>query len=319
MSAIHESELDRLAAADPERDPARRAAFAAAAVRVRVHDQIDASTSDPATGQRRTRPTRRRVVLVAAVVGLLLATVTGGYAYLSGGGATHLTCVSEGSDEVVVINARSADPVADCLPHVDPDDPAAYSVFTDDAGTVIVAPDLQAADAVVRADLRPGSDLAIDTDALELRMALDDLVTGAHGCGDVSAVVARAEQIVADFDLSGMPVVRRQPDAPDDSCALAFVQPELAQITIVTTGRPDDDRGPSREYLQLLDVSRTIHQEVDQECLTADQARQLVTHELSGSGHDPTASTTVNIDPEVECARVYTNAYSAYEVTVFGP
>ena len=312
MSPLHDPELDRLAAADPELDPARRAAFDTAAVRARVHNQLATSTGTP-----RARPARRRVVLVAAVAGLMLATVTGGYAFLAGGGADQLTCVSASGDGAVVINALSSSPVADCLPHLDPDDPTAYGVYTDDAGTVVVAPDQPSAQAVARAELRPAPDLAINTDRLELRMALDDVVTGAHGCGDVAAVVDRAEQITADLDMGGIPVVLREPDASNSSCAFAFVQPELSQVTIAT--RPDDGREPSGAYLELLDASRTIHQQIDDQCLTADQARRTVNTMSSGPVNDPTTKITVNTDPDAACARVYTNAYGAYEVTIFGP
>ena len=308
----HDSDLARLAAADPELDPDRRTAFDTTAVRERVHHQLATST-----GTQRARPTRRRVALVAAVAGLMLATVTGGYAILAGGGASQITCASANGDAAVVVNALSPSPVADCLPHLDPDDPAAYGVYTDDAGTVVVAPDQETAQAVARTELRPAPGLALDTDRLELRMALDDVITGAHGCGDVAAVVDRAEQIVADLDMPNMPVVLREPEAANTSCAFAFIHPELAQITVAT--HPDDGQDLNSALLELREVSRTIHQQIDTQCLTADQAHRIVTDQPSGPVQDPTTKITVNTDPDAECARVYTNAYGVYEVTIFGP
>ena len=312
MSTDNDRLLERLTAADPAfGDPQPTPEFDTA-VRSRVHAALDESEPTQPAGAGRGR---RPVLLLAAVLSVMLATVSVGYAVLSGSNSLSVLCVSADQSEISSVNAISGDPLADCARHLNVESVDGYGVFTDDAELVVVAPDIETAQAVVDADLRAAPDLRMNQDVIELRMALDDVATGARGCGDVEAVVQRAEEIAERYGDDDTVVVQRSPDADPSSCAFAFLQG--SQITVGVEPTPEGTPGPT--YTELLEAAHTIHDRVEGSCLSGTEARQVVQDAIAGTQQQDVTTITVNEDATADCARVHTNAYGSFEVTIYAP
>lgn len=312
MSTANDRLLERLTAADPASHEPEPGPDFHAAVRSRVHATLDESQATQSTGSRRVR---RRVVLLAAVLSVMLATVSVGYAVLSQANSLSVLCVSADQSEISSINAISGDPIADCARHLSADDLDAYGVFTDDADLVVVAPDIEAAQAVVDADLRAAPDLMMNQDVIELRMALDDVATGARGCGNTEAVVQRAHEIAERYGDEDTVVVQRSPASDESSCAFAFLQG--SQVTIGVEDAPETT--PDPVYTELLEAAHTIHDRVGGACLSGSEARQVVQDAIAGTQQQDVTTITVNDDATADCARVHTNAYGSFEVTIYAP
>ncbi len=69
----------------------------------------------------------------------------------------------------------------------------------------------------------------------------------------------------------------------------------------------------------IVATSQQIHDTFDQGCLDAAEAERVARSAIAASGQADSAQITVNVDPDASCARVYTNAYGSYEVTIFAP
>lgn len=312
MSTDNDLLLERLTAADPASGDSEASAEFDTAVRSRVHAALDETQPTLAAGAGRGR---RQVLLLAAVLSVTLATVSVGYAVLSGSDSLSVLCVSADRSEISSVNAISGDPVADCARHLSGADLDGYGVFTDDAELVVVAPDIETARAVVDADLRAAPDLMINQDVIELRMALDDVATGAHGCGDVEAVVQRAEEIVERYGDEDTVVVQRSPASDESSCAFAFIQG--SQVTVAVEDARETT--PDPVYTELLEAAHTIHDRVEGSCLSGAEARQVVEDAIAGTQQQGVTTITVNEDATADCARVHTNAYGSFEVTIYAP
>lgn len=312
MSTAKDPLLERLTAADPASGEPQAGPEFDTAVRSRVHAALDESGPTQAAGNGRGR---RPVLLLAAVLSVMLATMSVGYALLSGSNSLSVLCVSADQREISAVNAISGDPIADCARHLNVANMNGYAVFTDDAELVVVAPDIETAQAVVDADLRAAPDLMMNQDVIELRMALDDVVTGAHGCGDVEAVVTRAEEIAERYGGEDTVVVQRSPDADPSSCAFAFLQGSQITVGVEDTRRPE----PSPVYAELVEAANAIHDRVEDACLSGAEARQVVQDAIAGTQQQGVTTITVNEDATADCARVHTNAYGSFEVTIYAP
>ncbi|MTV27959.1 hypothetical protein FTX61_21465 [Nitriliruptoraceae bacterium ZYF776] len=338
-------DLERLRAADPLPDRATQG-VSPEVILARILRQVPDAPGRPASNERLL--SRRRLVPVASVTTALLATTTVGYAVLQGGESPSIGCVS--GDAVVEINAVSSDPVADCAARLAADgvpvDPHTLTTFMTEDGSVIVASDETAAEGVVVGDLSPVPGLRSETDLVELRMAMDDVVTGVGDCSDTETVSERARSIADRLGFAHWDVVER--NRPNGNhCGWAFADLDGQRIVVVyepdspkdastgavtsgTDGRPtpvpdafldmDEDADASMSSrVEIITVSQAIHDAVSQDCLSAVDAEEMARDAVVGSSLADTAQITVNEDPNASCARVYTNAYGGYEITVFGP
>lgn len=313
MSNHDDELLHRLTAADPEQGPQLDDDFDEAAVRTRVHDATAAPETSRSSGPR--GRSRRRVLLVAAMVTMLLATVSVGYAVITHERALSITCISADPDhpDTSVVNAISGDPFRDCARHLTPADRQAYGVYTNDDGVIVVAPSLEAASAGVAAEVRPDPDLMLDQDPIELRMALEDVITGAHGCGDVEAVVRRARELVDRYGDDQTRVVEQGVRANPTGCASAVLDGSQVHVW----AEEDREAPVNPVYTELLEAAQAIHAGIDSACLSGDEARRVVEDAVAGTQQEGVANVTVVDDPEADCARVHTNAYGMFEVTIY--
>lgn len=339
-------ELERLRAADPLPTRSRDGSppeVVLATIRQHV-SQVPAGQAMAARGR-----TRRRVVAVASVTAGLLGTATVGYAVFGGGESLTIGCLTDG--QVSVINATSSDPVADCVAFLDAAgetvDPRTLTTYVTGDGTVVVAPHEPTADDGVVGELSPAPDLTLSTESVELRMALDDVATGVDTCTDAEDVRQRVDAIAERLGFGDWEIVERErPDGP--YCAWAFADLEEQQIVVVydpardpseaPSGAvvhgpdgtpipvPDEfldfqegaDAGPS-PYDEIVAVSQEIHDAIDADCMSAAEAERAAADAVAGTLWEDAVVLTVNPDPDAGCARVYTNAYGTYEVTIFGP
>lgn len=338
-------DLERLRMADPLRDRASEGA-SPEALRARIAHGVSPVPAARTTSPRRTL-LRRRVVPVASVTVALLATTTVGYALLRGGESASIGCVT--ADAVWVIDAVSSDPVADCVARLAADgetiDPETLGIFVTDDGTVIVAPDETTAADVATGDLSPAPGLRSETDLVELRMAIADVVTGVGDCSDADTVAERARAIADRVGFGHWDVVERErPDEPH--CGWAFADLDAQQIVVVfdpdtptdipngavvygPDGAPvpvpeefldidEDANGPS-PYAEIVEVSRHVHDAIGGGCLSAAEAEDVARSAVAGTSQAGTVQITVNDDPNAACARVHTNAHGGYDITIFGP
>lgn len=317
MTPTASNELERLQAADPLQDRVTEGAPAdvlLSTIQSRLAEASGGRRPEPLVR----RPSNRRVVPVALLTAGLIGTATVGYAVLGDRESVSIGC--QYGDGMTVINAVSSDPIADCVARlattgitVAPED---LTTYVNESGLVVVAPDRATAQQGVVDELSPAPDLRINTDTAELRMAIDDLVTGVGDCSDPETVTERAKGIADRLGFGAWDVTERDRPAEAD-CGWAAADVEGQQIIVMY--REQGDGTPSALYAEIMDVSQQIHSRVDHDCLTAAEAEEVAKSAVADTSQANTTQITVNEDADADCARVYTNAYGGYEITIFGP
>lgn len=326
-------EMKQLKAADPMRrvdlDAVDPAAFAALREEITMTGtQLDAAAAEreafgaPLPGARRKRLGRRGAIAVT-LAGVLAG---GGVAYAAvqaylGESTEGLTCMTtwndralEGLDTDASGPWLNGDAVADCttmlaeagLP------PIADPVVFEHDGHMFVTPTDQAPDWIEPID--SGSGPAVDARVIELRMSLGDQVDGGNSsCRTLDEGVAWAQ---SELDRLGL-----EEDWAVETVGTASPERPCSGMSAEETGTlvvaPSEDPELLYSVPELEPVVDMLRSDIAEQCLTAEQARDVADEALAPLEHH--WPTTTVVDESAECARVDFEVGGSVQVAVYGP
>jgi hypothetical protein len=269
---------------------------------------------------------RRRIVAGGAATVLALTGAATAYAVFAHNAETAgIGCHLE-ADTVTVMNPVSGDPVADCIAaaaRAGQEVPDGLSAYQADGMIVVAPPSLAPGDGT---PLPAGS--VQDSDVIELAAALQDEVdspagAGQCGTGQEWATYARAE--ITRIGLDGWTV-----DGDTASSDCAYVFPDAATRSVVIEARNGVRPTHRAESLQpeaahpnaqdLANLRDTLRTRISDDCVTLDQAEEIVRTAARDNHFDADEGLTVSrvADDDAQCARVDLALGGALDVRLYG-
>lgn len=265
------------------------------------------------------RPSKKRWLLPGLAVAAL-ATTAAGYALTRDvATTTEVACATATLDAIAIVDAVSGDPVADCADlwrRQNGTEPPELVAYDNQRGGITVVP----ADAEVPADwtlLEQG--VSQDARLIELDAALADYGDGLNArCYEPDGARPIVENAIDRLGLDDWAIrIDEDRAGGDGTCTTHVLDPEAQQVVIFPivemTSPPEDT--PYR----LLAAS--VQAQVDDECLTREEAVDTVSRIAAELGIDETAGELVIHsvpDDSAACSRTDVNVGGRIEVTVRG-
>lgn len=320
--------MKQLRAADPARRAGLESVPAATFAALREEIAMTGTQLDTAAAERvaavvpgaRRRALGRRGVVAVSLAGVL---VGGGAAYAgvqyfaatSTEGVHCMTTWDDSALEGLKLDAGgpwlTGDAIADCTAYLAQEGlgPVEDPVVFEHDGHVFVTPADQAPEWAELIDSQAGPEA--DPRMLELRLSAADRIDGGRStCRTVAEGVAWAEAEVARLGLD-LPVERGRGNTDEEPCSWVTAEGEGA-VVVAASKAPD-----ALLYTPEIDpVVGAVRRGLSEQCLTAEQAADLVTEAYGTMEHWPT--TTV-VDEDLECATADLAVGGSIQVTVYGP
>jgi hypothetical protein len=258
-----------------------------------------------------TRPMKRWLVPGAAVAAL--ATAAAGYALTRDVGTTTEVSCPDG-----IVDAVTGDPVADCASlwrQQNGTEPPPLVAYDNQRGGIEVV----LADAEVPGDWTPlDAGVTQDPRLIELDAALADYGDGLNAeCYTPAAAQSLAEAALQRLGLTDWSV-RIDPDrnGGDGTCTIHVLDPDTKAVVLfgLETGTPPADTPFAR-------LASSVQEEIDDQCLTLQEAVDAVRRIASDLGIDETTGELIVHslpDASATCSRTDVNVGGRIEVTVRG-
>ena len=298
--------IDSLRRLSPGSDAEAAAVFAVAGAEELLADLVRLPFGSRGRAREATR--RRRPLVIALAVGLVLGMTAATWAIFSSPArqTTSIECVIAGTD--TIIPSISGDPAHDCA-----------VTWKHDVGTA--APSLVAYDngnggvtVIPRADKPPKSWTPLQTQdvaLIELQDSLDDYIGGLNSsCLDGTAATRLADAKLAEFGFAGWTVNVRS--APGTCVTADYVEPAKQTVTLIPSGPPlGAETTPQKLAHELRPLTQTC-QSLPTAVASVRSAASDVG--LSDSGYQLNAVR----DRSLRCATIYEMVGGTIFVTVRG-